>query len=108
MSQSELINEYYSFVESLIINGINCNNDIVTRPRDAEPCFCGQVGMRGKEAVGIRSVGLSRRPHLKVVFSKADLYAGALFITEATGFKGLNPQTIFKLDNFPKLTTVFS
>ena len=63
--------------------------------------------MRGKECLGIRSV-IELLPHLKVVSAKADLYAGALFITEATGFKGLNPQTIFKLDNFPKLTTVFS
>ena len=53
-------------------------------------------------------VGYRVASNLKVVSAKADLYAGALFITEATGFKGLNSQTIFKLDNFPKLTTVFS
>ena len=78
----------------------------VTRRRDAEPCFCGQVGMRGKEAVGIRSVGLSRRPHLKVVFSKADLYAGALFITEATGFKGLLYSGV-RLGNFERGASFF-
>ena len=46
-------------------------------------------------------VGYRVASNLKVVSAKADLYAGALFITEATGFKGLLYSGV-QLGNFER------